>query len=127
MILIVIEVGRVAVQILELIDIFGLASQELRGVKTVVVRTHHLWQTRYQVKASVDGHVNLRGHTLVALCLDDEYAIGTLGTIEGSTILQHLNTLDIVHVQVGQHVVEVAVVQGRAVVLHVHDDIVNND
>ena len=126
MILVVIVIVGLAVEILHLTHEVGihLTIEQLGGVEAVGVGIHHFGQPRHQVVASVNGDVNLGGHGLVALGLDDEHAIGALGAIECSTILQHLNTLDVVDIDVGQQVVEVAVVQHGALVLHVHDDII---
>ena len=129
MILVVIVVVGVAVQVLHLSELrgIGLVGQQVGGVEAVVVGVHHLRQTRDELVARVERDVDLCGHALVALGLDEEHAVGTLRTIESSTVLQHGDGLDVVDVQVCQQVVEVAVVEHGARVLHVHDDTVDDD
>ena len=126
MILIVIEIGGVVVQELHLTEGERLVGQQFGGVETVVLSTHHLRQTGDEFVTAVDGDINLGGHALVALGLDEDDAVGTFGTIDGGTVLQHLDTLDVVDIQVGQHVVEVTIVESSAVVLHIHDDIIDD-
>ena len=129
MVLVVIIIGGVAVEVLHLAeqDGVGLACQQLGGVEPVGIGIHHLGLAWYELVASVDGDVDLRGHRLVALGLDEHYAVGTLGSVECGTVLEHLHALDVVDVEVGQDIVEVAVVQHLAPILHVHDDIVDDD
>ena len=103
-----------------------MTRQQLGGVETVFLGAEHLRQTGRQLVAAVDVDINLRGHRLVTLGLDDDHAIGTLGAIEGGTVLQHLYTLDIVDIEVGQQVVIITVVEHRAAILHVHQHVVDD-
>ena len=127
-ILVIIEIGRLGVQVLHLAELVGIhpAHQQLGAVESVVIGSHHLRQGGHQFVAAIDGHVDLGGHRLVALGLDNQHAVGTLGTVEGRSVLQHLHALDVVHAQVGQHIVVVAIVQHIAVVLHIHQHIVDH-
>ena len=129
MILIIIIVIGLTVQVLHLSQRIGvhLTRKQLGGIETIVIGLHHFRQTGNEFIAAINGHIDLSGHRLVALGLDDQYATGTLGSIEGSTVFQHLDTLNVVDVKVSQDVVGVTVVQHLAVVLHIHEHTVDDD
>ena len=113
MVLIVIIIGGLAVQELHLAHEVGvhLACEQFGGIKPIGLSIHHFGQAWNELVAPVNGDVDFRGHRLVALGLDEQYAIGALGPIKGCSVLQYLYTLDVVHVEVGQQVVEVAVMK----------------
>ena len=129
MILVVIVVVGLAVEELHLAHHDGrhLACEQLGGVEAVALGIEHLGQARHLFEAAIDGDVDLGGHALVALGLDEEHAIGTFGTVEGGSVFQDRHALNVVHVQVGQQVVVVAVVKHLARILHVHHDVVDDD
>ena len=129
MILVVIVIIGVAVEIFHLAEQrgIGLGSEKVGGIKAVVVGSHHLGQARNEFVARVNSHVDLRSHALVALGLDEQHAIGSLGTIEGGTVLQYSDCLNVVDVQIGKEVVEIAVVKHGACVLHVEDHTIDDD
>ena len=127
MVLVIIIVRGIAVDEAELADVGRLVGQQLGGIEAVVLAAQHLGRAGHELVAAVDGDVDLGGHRLVALGVDEQHAGGTLGTVEGGTVLEHGDALDVVDVQVGQQVVVVAVVKHGAVVLHVGDDAVDDD
>ena len=51
--------------------------------------------------------------------MDKNNAVGSLGTIEGRSVLNDLNTLDIVDIEVREHIIEITVVKHVATILHI--------
>ena len=128
MILVIIEIGGLVVQELHLANHVGIhgSVQQLCGIETIRVCIHHLRQTGHQLIASVDGHINLCGHRLVTLGLDGDDTISTLGTIEGGTVLEYRDCLDVVDIDISQEVIIITIVEHLTRVLHIHDHIIDN-
>ena len=127
MIGVVIIVGGIAVDKLQVLHVGGETREHLGGVEPVVLGTHHLGPAGHQLVLAVDGHVNLGGHAAVALGLDEQHTGSGLGTIDGGSVLQHGDALNVVHIQVGQDIVVISLMQHLAVVLHVGDDTIDDD
>jgi hypothetical protein len=49
------------------------------------------------------------------------------GTVDGRTVLEHPDALDVVHGDIGEHVVEISLVHHLLIVHHVLDDAINHE
>ena len=96
-------------------------------VGAVLVTIHHVEFLGYELHTAEDAHVDLGGHGASALCLDDDDAVGTLGTIEGRRILQHLYAFHVFRVETRKDVVVESLVERGAFVLRVDDVAVQHD
>ena len=126
MVAIIIIVLGVAVQELQVIHIVCESRQQLCCIEAVVLCVHHLGQTGLKHILGIDIHVNLGGHALVTLGLDDQYATGSFRTIDGRSVLKDGYAFNIVHVQIGQNIVVIALMQHFAVVLHISNNTIND-
>ena len=126
-ILVVIVISRVAVEIFHGSERTRLAGQQFGGVESIVLGLHHRGEFGNEFEARVDVHVDLRCHALVALGFDDEHTVGALGSVESRSVFHDGDVLDVVDIEVGEHIVVITIVEHLASVLHVHDDIVDDD
>ena len=127
MIGLIIIIAGIGIDKLHALYIRGESAQQLSCIEAIVLCTHHLWQTGLEHKLTVDIHINLGSHRLIALGLDEQDATSCLGTIDSRTVLQHGDTLNISNAQVGQQVIIVTGMQHLTVVLHVCDDTINHN
>ena len=51
--------------------------------------------------------------------MDKNNAVGSLGAIEGHSVFDDLNTLDIIDIEVRKHIIEVTVVKHVSTILHI--------
>ena len=126
MILVIVVIVRVGVQELHTPNIRCQTRKQLRGVGAIVRCPHHLRGARLQLELTAKGYVDLRSHTPATLCSNEDNTVSTLGTIDSSTVAQHLHPVNIIHVHVGEYVIEIAVMNHRAVILHIHHHTVDN-
>ena len=127
MIGIIIIIGGIAVDEFQVLHVAGKSREHLGSIEAIVLGTHHLGLAGHQLELAVDGHVNLGGHAAVALGLDEHHTGSGLGAIDGGSVLQYGDALNIVHIQVGQDIVVISLMQHLAVVLHVGDDTVDDN
>ena len=94
MVCIIIVIVLVVIQEIEIIVLHNLAdfrisTQHLCGIAHILVGIHHLRKLWYQVHTHADVGVNAGSDAVTAAGFDDDNAVGTLGTIDGSTVLQY--------------------------------------
>ncbi len=105
----------------------GDGTDEFREVIAVLVGVHHLHLFGSSLETGVGTEVDARSHALAAAGLDNQHAVGTLGTVEGCTVLDHLHAFDVVGVDDVEHIVDEALVDGSTVVLHINHYTVDDD
>ena len=95
MILRIVVIVRILLQELEgtVAGIGGL--QHLRSIAAVLLGIHHRQEPRFESDTGRDVGRDTGGHRLVALGLDDDNTVGTLGTVQGSTITHDGHFLDV--------------------------------
>ena len=101
--------------------------QHFRGIAAILLGAHHIDELGLERHAGRDAGGDAGGHGLVAARVDEDDAVGALGTIEGRAVAQHGDALDVGRRDVGQHVVVEAAVQHLAVALLVEDHAVDHD
>ncbi len=117
----IVIIGRVAVEEGECAHIGHLVGQHLCGIESVFLIVEHLGQTRHQLETTANIHIDAGSHTLITLGIDENHAVGTFGTIDGTTVLEYGDILDILHIDVGEDVVVVSAVQHALIVLQVSE------
>ena len=127
MILRIIVVIRVGVEELEGVGLGSCGTNEFGRIDAELIGIHHIDSLRQEFEATTDAEVDTCCHRLVALGFNHHHAVGCLGTIDGSTVLQHGNLLDVLNHDVGKDVVEEAVVERRTGELHVLRHTVDDD
>ena len=110
-----------------ILDAVLCRSNQLAHVVLVLAAVHHLRVVWLGLKTTVDVHVDLRCHALAPLRVDEDDAVGTTGTIEGGSVLQHFHAFYVLWVNACKDIVEEAVVDGGAVELHVEEHTVEHD
>ena len=97
------EVERTLFQ--ELVNL-RIGTEHFGSVAHILVCIHHLWQAWHQVDTHTDVGIDTCSDGSAAAGLQYDDTIGALGTIDGSTILQYGNLLDVGRIDVQQLVVE---------------------
>ena len=104
-----------------------IGAQHLSGIEAVLAGIHHVRCLWHQRDAHADVGIDAGSHRVATLRLDEHYAVGTLGAVEGSGVLQHRHLLDVLRVDVQQEVGVVAIVQRGTCLLHVLNDAVDDE
>ena len=105
----------------------GHSTYHFGEVVAVLAGIHHLHLLGCRFEATVSADVDAGYHALAAASVDKEHTVGTLGTVEGRSVLHHFHAFDIVGIDDVEHVVHEALVERGTVVLHIHHDTVDND
>ena len=100
--------------------------QHFRSIAAVLACVHHLNIFWLQHDTRRDVGRDTSGHRLVAARLNQDHTVSTLGTIERRTIAHHRHLLNVSGIQVGKYIIIKTVVQKRAPILLVDDDIVDD-
>ena len=112
---------------LEVINGLGRGTDELSHIVAILVGIHHLGLLGHEFETSEGADVNASYLAMATLGGDAEDTVGTLGTIEGRTIIENLNGFDVFGVNDVEYVIEETIVEGRTVVLHIPHDAIDND
>ena len=105
----------------------GVGAQHLSGIEAILSCIHHVRCLRDECDAHADVGIDAGGHRVAALRLNEHHAVGTLGAVEGGGVLQYRHLLDVLRVDVQQHVGVVAVMQRGTCLLHVLHDAVDDE
>ena len=106
-----VAVGRLA-------DVLDRSCQ-LAEVVAIGRTVHHLEAVGSELHASVHANINLCGHAVAALGVDDDDAVGALCAVECRTVLYHLNALNVLGVETSKDVVEESFVEAGALFLQI--------
>ena len=86
----------------------GNRTELFNGIVTILGRIHHRGIIGNEGPPHPKFGIDSRGHRMTALGIDQNDAIGTTGTIEGSGILQYRHLVDILGRDGRQHIEDVA-------------------
>ncbi len=123
----IIIIGGILVEELEVGDGCARCAEEVGGIALELACIHHVDELGLKRDTCRQAGRDAGSHGMVAACLDEDDAVGTLGTIESRPVLQHGNLLDVGRRDVGQDVVVETVVEQSAAILLVEDDPVDDD
>ena len=126
MVLLIIVIGGILVEELELGVLGARTAQELRSIVAILVGIHHVIILGQQGDTGRDTGGDTGSHRLVAAGLDENHTIGTLGTIKSGTVTHHGHLLDICGIDVAEDVIEESVVQHLASILLVDGHTINH-
>ena len=119
MILVVIVIRRVGDEVFHGREVSDSCSQEFRGVCTEILGSEHSSGARDELKLATDGDINLGSHASIALGGDDDDTVGTLCTVDSSTISEHLHLVDVIDIDVSEDIVVISIVEHGAFILHI--------
>ena len=88
---------------------------------------HHGGEVRLHRVAAIGDSIDAGCHAVSATGVDEDNAVSTLGTIDGSSVFENGNLLNIVYVNTGEDIVEEAVVNGCVTILQILHHTVKND
>ena len=126
-VLCVVIVGGILVEELER-TVTGVGRlQQLRGIASVLLSIHHIDELRLEYHTDRCVGCDTSRHRFTTVCLNDNDAVGTLGTIKSSTVTHHSHLFNVGRIQCRQNIVEESLVQHGAALLLVDDDIVDDD
>ena len=107
--------------------VVGLGTNQFADVVAILAGIHHLHLLGRGFKTCIGTEVDARYHALATTGVDEQYAISAFCTITGSTVLDNFYAFNVIGVDDVEHVVDKALVQRAAVVLHIEHYTINND
>ena len=102
-------------------------TNQFRDVVAILLTIHDLHGLGGLFKATVGTNLDSSHHALAATGVDEHDAVGTFCTVESGTVLEDFNAFDVFGVDDVEDIVQEALVKRGAVILHVHDDTIDDD
>ncbi len=103
------------------------SADHVTQISSVLVTAQDIKLVGSKFCSTIYTYINLGGHALTALGVDDQSTVGTLGTIESCGILDNLYTLNILWVETQENIVIEAFVHGGTVILRVDDVTIHDE